>query len=231
MPREQAVKCLKRVLRAVLENFEEYNDYKITTPQSDYGQNLHLLLDFLRIKASYERHAWQFRPLLLVHEVLARGHCGAGAVLWQEAFAHLTQKLAEQHLQELARLEQTNGFRLRTVSDRLEERFVRPMAIDRLCVLVGPTMEEARKAESGQALARFLDELKTHSATPAAVGLGMPVWLQRVQREVHRIRAERTAITGLRRRRLPVPRASLSYAEVRRQLDEWGVKDEAKPEE
>src|SRR5205823_14633673 len=33
-----------------------------------------LLLDFLRLKASYDRHAWHLRPLLLVHEVLARRH-------------------------------------------------------------------------------------------------------------------------------------------------------------
>ena len=29
--------------------------------------NLHVLLEFLRLKAVYERHAWQIRPLVMAH--------------------------------------------------------------------------------------------------------------------------------------------------------------------
>ena len=70
---------LELVLQAVVENYEEYKDYNTTTTQSDYGENLHVLLDFLRLKAGYERHAWQFRPLVLAHEVLARHGRAAAA--------------------------------------------------------------------------------------------------------------------------------------------------------
>ena len=49
-----------------------YLDYNATAPQSDYGENLHVLLDFLRLKAAYERDNWRMRPLVLVHEVLCR---------------------------------------------------------------------------------------------------------------------------------------------------------------
>jgi len=227
VPQERAVRCLKRALRAVVENYEEYKDYKATTPQSDYGQNLHMLLDFLRLKASYDRHAWQFRPLLLVHEVLARGACGPGALLWQEAFARLTGELAEQHLTELAGLEQTHGFRLRTIRDHLEERFVRPMAIDRLCVLAGPAMEEAGQPGAHAALDRFQTELSSHTATPTGVGLEVPQWLMRVQREVQRLRAEHSDSTGPRRKAPPVARVTLSYDEVKRQLAEWAGEGEA----
>src|SRR5262249_58695380 len=66
--REEALAHLQFVLQAVVENYEEYKDYNTTTAQSDYGENLHVLLDFLRLKASYERDAWQFRPLVQVHE-------------------------------------------------------------------------------------------------------------------------------------------------------------------
>jgi hypothetical protein len=219
LPRDHAIRCIKRVLRAVVENYEEYKDYKSTTPQSDYGQNVHMLLEFLRVKAAYDRHAWQFRPLLLVHEVLARGSCGSGALLWQEAFTRLTGALADQHLAELAKLEQANGFRLRTIRDHLEDRFVRPMAIDRLCVLAGPAMAEAGQA--GEALGRFQEELKTHSAAPTGVGLEVPHWLQRVQREVQRLRAERSGSAAPRRKPPAVPRVTLTYEQIKQQLAAW----------
>src|SRR5207302_3260927 len=68
LPRPQAERFLQVILQAVIENYEEFKDYNTTTPQSDYGDNLYLLLDFLHLKASYDRHAWHLRPLLLVHE-------------------------------------------------------------------------------------------------------------------------------------------------------------------
>lgn len=221
LPEARAAKLLKRAIRAVAENYEEYKDYKTTTPQSDYGENLHALLDFLRVKASYDRHAWQFRPLVLAHEVLARQGCATGALLWQEAFTHLTRDLAEQHLGELTRLEQTHGFRLRTLTDHLEQRFVKPLAIDRLCVLVAPAMAEARTGGDGSALARFQQELAIHAATPAGVGLDVPHWLRRLEREVQRVRAEHTALSGLTRKHFSVPRTTLSLADIQQQLTDW----------
>ena len=90
--REDAVRRLEIVLQAVVENYEEYKDYNTTTTQSDYGENLHILLDFLRLKAIYERHAWQFRPLVLAHEVLARRGRDAAAVRWEQSLAQFTRR-------------------------------------------------------------------------------------------------------------------------------------------
>src|SRR6516225_9850679 len=92
--REDAVRRLEVVLQAVVENYEEYKDYNTTTTQSDYGENLYVLLDFLRLKVLYERHAWRLRPLVLAHEVLARRGRADLAVSWQEAFTRLTRELA-----------------------------------------------------------------------------------------------------------------------------------------
>ena len=44
----KAIRRLELVLQAVVENYEEYKDYNTTTTQSDYGENLHVLLDFLK---------------------------------------------------------------------------------------------------------------------------------------------------------------------------------------
>src|SRR5262249_1045610 len=158
--RQDAVRWLQCILQTLVENYEEYKDYNTTTPQSDYGENLHFLLDFLRLKVSYERHAWRLRPLSQAHEVLARSHRADLAFSWQEAFDRLVHDLAGQYLEKLADLERAHGLRLQTVSDLLRERFVKPLALDRLCALIGPAMGEAGQPGQGRAFARLQSELQ-----------------------------------------------------------------------
>src|SRR5438094_10193769 len=110
------------ILQALIENYDHYRDYNTTTRQSDYGENLYQLLDFLRLKASYERNAWQLRPLNLVHEVLAKKH-SAAAQLWRKQVQELSRQTAEDQLKELAWLEKMHGMRLATIPDRLEAGF------------------------------------------------------------------------------------------------------------
>ena len=49
------VEHLSLVIEAVIENYTEFKDYNSTTTQSDRGELLYTLLDFLRLKTSYER--------------------------------------------------------------------------------------------------------------------------------------------------------------------------------
>jgi hypothetical protein len=219
--REQAERLMGLVLRAVVDNYEEYKDYNTTVAQSDYGENLHLLLDFLRLKAAYERQAWQLQPLVLTHEVLARKGRAEAAVLWQQAFARMTQGLAGRYLEELARLEQTHGIRLRTVTDRLQERFVKPLALDRLCALIGPAMEEARRPGERPAFARLEKALAEQTATPSGAGLDVPAWLRRVEGEVRRVQAGRTAVAQLAEQLLRAPQRVLAWPDVLRQMQDW----------
>jgi hypothetical protein len=219
--REDAIRRLEIVLQAVIENYEEYKDYNTTTTQSDYGENLHVLLDFLRLKAAYERHAWQFRPLVLAHEVLARRGRGQTAVLWEQSLTRVTRDLARGHLEQLERLERVRGMRLSTIRDRLGERFIKPLALDRLCALIEPAMREARQEGEQPAFTRFQDELRTFTATPMGVGLDVPFWLRRLEMEVHRVQAARTTIAVLAENFFRVPRQPLSWDELQRQLGDW----------
>jgi hypothetical protein len=223
--REDAVRRLQLVLQAVIENYEEYKDYNTTTTQSDYGENLHVLLEFLRLKAAYERHSWQFRPLALAHEVLARRGRGQAAVLWEQSLTQLTRDLARQHLEQLARLERARGVRLGTVADRLNERFVKPLALDRLCALIEPAILEARRGEREEAqrpaFLRLQQELHAYTASPVGVGLDVPHWLRRLEMEVQRVQAAHTTIAVLAENFFRVPRHPLSYDELQRQLRGW----------
>lgn len=219
--REDAIRLLTIVLQALVENYEEYKDYNTTSTQSDYGENLHMLLAFLRLKASYDRHAWQFRPLVLVHEALARHQRNGAAILWQAAFTQLTHGFADQHLKELAQLEQVHGLRLRTVADRLEERFIKPLQLDHLCARIGPAMDEATQAGPGPAFAGLREELQAYTGTPVGVGLDVPHWLRRLEMEVQRVRTEHTAIAEMAEKQFHIPRAKLSLEDVQQQLAEW----------
>src|SRR5438874_1972178 len=149
--RADAERWLTIILQALVENYEEYKDYNTTTPQSDYGENLHWLLDFLRLKAGYQRPACRSRPLVMVHQTLARLNRADLAVSWQEAFEVLTRDLAEQYLARLVELEKQHGMRLGTVADLVQERFVKPLALDRLCALIEPAMLEAGAPEAQKA--------------------------------------------------------------------------------
>jgi hypothetical protein len=217
--RQEAERRMQVVVQAVVENFEEFRDYKTTAAQSDYGENLHTLLDFLRLKAGYERHAWLLRPLALVHEVLARRQSTA-APLWQEKVTQATQELAEQHLRLLAHLEQAHGMHLRTVADRVQERFVRPLALDRVCAMIEPAMDEARRGGPGEAFARLEQELEDYAQTTTGAGLDVPQWLRRLEGEVYRVQASRTAVAGLAENLLQIPRVIVPLEDLLRQFED-----------
>jgi hypothetical protein len=219
--REEATAKIQFVLQALVENYEEYKDYNATTAQSDYGENLFVLLDFLRLKASYERHAWQLRPLVLAHEVLAREGRTEAAVLWQEAFTQATREAAAGHREELARLERMHGVRLGTVADRLREDFVKPLAVARLCALIEPAMEEAQEGAEPVAFPRLQQELQGLTAQPSGVGLDVPSWLRQLEAEVRRVWLSHATVAVLASDFLEIAQRPISHDELQRQLNAW----------
>ena len=183
-----------------------------------------MLLEFLRLKSSYERHSWQFRPLILVHEVLARRGRPSAAVEWEESLAQLTRDLAQQHLDQLTRLERARGVRLNTIADRLNERFIKPLALDRLCALIEASMLSAQRGEELQPTAPFVrlrQEIDAYTSTPVGVGLDVPHWLRRMEMEVNRVQATQTTVALLAEHFFRIPRHALSHDELQQQLREW----------
>lgn len=219
--RADAVRWITCVLQAIVENYEEYKDYNTTTPQSDYGENLYLLLDFLRLKSAYDRQAWRLKPLFLVHGTLARKGQAATALAWQRAFAGLTEELSGQFVQRLNNLEQTHGIRLRTVADRIGEQFTRPLALDRVCALVEPAMTAAGSESAGPEFNALAEAIEPLASNPSGVGLDVPQWLRRLEAEVDRVRWLANHAGTLPEDTLRVPQAVLPLEELRRQLESW----------
>ena len=80
-------RLLTVIIEAIIENYGEYVDYNSITTQSDRGDMLYTLLDFLRLRANYDRVAWNLRPVLLIHEVLVRDGKDRAAESWRHAVA------------------------------------------------------------------------------------------------------------------------------------------------
>jgi hypothetical protein len=220
IPRAQAVYWLELILEAVVENYGEYVDYNSTTTQSDRGEMLYTLLDFLRLEASYDRVAWNLRPVALAHEVLVRSGRAEAADLWREMVAQRSAPVADEHLQRLERLVAKYGMRLPSVADRIGERFVRPLLVDRLCALVRPAVEELRSGATTASFDQLRREIEPFLREPSGVGFDVPNWLESLEEEVRKLRAdpaEAEPWSPLDR----IPQVRLSLDETRRQIASW----------
>ncbi len=224
LPRVQARKHLSLVIEAIVENYAEYRDYNATTTQSDRGELLYTLLDFLRVKAGYDRIHWNLRPVTMVHEVLVRRGYESAARMWCRAMAKETSATADQQLKRLAELQKKYGMRLSTVADRLGEHFIRPLAIDRVRALVRPAAEEARRGLDPKAFSQLEAEASELAEEPTGAGLDLPDWLSMLEDEVERASGnahrEEAAIAALDR----LPRVYLSWDEIQRQLTNWEIR-------
>ena len=127
---------------------------------------------------------------------------------------------ADDHLDALAQLEKQYGVRLRTVADRMQERFIRPLAVDRLAALIEPAVQEARQSSS-PSFRRLQEQLEKLAATPTGVGLDVPPWLRRLEAEVQRVSATRSGLAVLVQKQTRIPKTSLSRAELEEQLAWW----------
>jgi hypothetical protein len=224
-----AARHLEIVLQALVEHYDEYRDYNTTTTQSDYGDNLYILLDFLRLKVAYDRYAWRLRPLSLAHEVLCRRGHDSLAASWREFIGGKTHGLAADLLTKLAARETEHGIRVRTVRDRLEERFVQPLRIDQAAARVSRAAAEAREMVGGtdpppETRPAFLGleaAIKPLAESPTGVGLDVPAWLRRLEEELRRYRTGLDEMEGDADEMLLPPAPRLDFAELKRELGEW----------
>lgn len=225
----KAARHFETVLSALLEHYDEYRDYNTTTTQSDYGENLYILLDFLRLKVAYDRYAWRLRPLVLAHDVLCKRGYDRLASKWREFVGERTHRLAEELLTDLASREGEHGIKLRTVRDRLEEHFVQPLRVDQACSRV-PRAAAARRdgqPEDNPAFQGLLAAIRPLAESPVGVGLDIPAWVRRLEDELRKVKlmdpddeADEPAPTANDEYPLP-PHAALDLDDFRRQIKEW----------
>jgi hypothetical protein len=182
--RSEAESLLELIFRVTVEKFDRYLEYNTTTTQSDYGEQFFGFLDFLRVEASYERQAWNLTPLVTAHKVLVRTGKAEAAETWRMEFQMRTADIAKKHLQWLRKLEKKYGMRLPSITDLLNEQFVKPLALDRIMALVPQAMHEARQQRSLQAFKLLRKEIDQYLRTTSGSGLDVPPWLRDIENEV-----------------------------------------------
>ena len=180
------VACLEIVLQALVDHYDEYRDYNTTTTQSDYGENIYILLDMLRLKVAYDRYAWRLKPMILTHERLCRHGFDRLAAKWYEFLEQRTRSLAGELLTKLEQSERDHAVRLQTIRDRLEERFVQSLRVDQAVGRVERANNAARDGqdEDNPALTSLLRAIQPLAARPTGVGLDVPDWLERLEDEL-----------------------------------------------
>ena len=191
--RSQVERMLNVVLEAIIDHYSEYRDYNSTTTQSDRGEMLYMLLDFLRLRVRYDRVSWNLKPIYWTHEVLVRAGCHQTAQQWRRALAERIGRESEMYLQHLQDLQQKYAMRMPTVADRLHERFTRPMTVDRMRALVGPAVRQFRATGAASQIFNLLiDECKLMMEQPTGVGLDIPQWLSALEDEVDNVLENQT---------------------------------------
>lgn len=208
------------IIQALLENYAEYNDYNHTTTQSDRGEMLFCLLDFLRVKVSYDRIAWNLQPVVLVHEMLVRHGRVAAAELWRRSVADQTADTADHHIARYNELIHKYGMQLPTVADRLQERFVRNLELDCLKAMIAPAIAELQEGRPTQMFDRLEEGINQFAQTPRGVGLDVPTWLTALDDEVMDVMAERQPELSHRHCDL-IPWNVLTLDKIRKQLADW----------
>ncbi|MHB8970731.1 MAG: hypothetical protein ACYC4N_09800 [Pirellulaceae bacterium] len=217
--RQDVIDHLSLILEAILENYGEYRDYNSTTTQSDRGDMLYTLLDFLRLRTEYDRICWHLKPVILAHEILVSRHQEKAARLWRRALTDRIGQEAEQYLTRLRALQKKYAIRMPTIADRIAERFVRPMAIDRMRALVRPAMDESRQPGPKSIFDLLERETQILAGESTGIGFDVPVWLLALEEEVDRAREPTHRRNFEHEIAEAVSSVALSRDEIRRQLD------------
>jgi hypothetical protein len=219
---KQAVPRLRLVLESVAENHAEYRDWNSTTTQSDRGECLHVLLDFLRVKAEHERIAWTLRPVNMAHRVLARRGAVEAAAAWRARMRDETADTAAELAERLARLEAESGVRLASVSDRVRRPFAAALEQDELEALVEPAVAELFTGAPEGASHRLEERAESFLGVAGGSGVELPAWLDRLSTAVDRAieRAEDGLAPARSVGRLPdaLPWTPLGWAAVEQAL-------------
>ena len=220
---DDAVEILELVYGSVVDKFDRFLEYNTTTTQSDYGDKFYVLLDFLRVESIYDRDAWERIPDSIVHRSLAMAGQQNALALLEDAFEEDSREEADRHVQSLQKIEQEYGVHLPGVADRINERFTKPLAVNRMLALIKPTMrprqDDTKALEKFERLRR---EIESYMEDTAGSAIDIPLWLQDVSREVNRLEAPADYIRPPELE-LRLPILICQEPSIREQLDTWST--------
>jgi hypothetical protein len=161
------------------------------------------------------------KPVVLAHEILVRRSEDDAARIWRKALTERIKDEANQYLVKLAELQKKYAMRMPTVADRLAERFIRPLTIDRIRALVAPAIDEARCGGESPKFEMLQHDTEYLTREPTGVGLDVPAWLVALEEEVEDVLASDDQHCREQDLAAVIPPVLLSYEQAQHQLDEW----------
>ncbi len=189
----EAERWITLVYESLIDHHTEYLDYNSTTTQSDRGDLVYMFLDFLRLRVRYERIAWNLKPVMWAHEVLVRSGLENAAMMWRRSLSERIGTEADVYVEKLRKMQNDYAMRMPTVADRILERFVQPMTIDRMRALVGPAMADAEANRESRVFDLLEQECELLTRHPTGVGLDVPAWLDELEQEVEQLAKRRAS--------------------------------------
>lgn len=221
LDRQRFVTTLTLILESIVESYSEYRDYNSTTTQSDRGDMLHSLLDFLRLRVSYDRVVWNLRPVVLAHQVLASRGCEEAAEIWRRSLEERIRGEAKRHVLRLQELQKKYAMQLPSISKRVAERFMRPLMIDYLCALIEPAMLGEDDGTKQTAFERIQQQAETFMNEPSGAGLDVPTWLMSMEDVVGSVNDQGQASLARILERAMLPPKDLSMDDIQAEVDAW----------
>ncbi len=227
--REEVVQSLEMIYGCVVDRFDRFLEYNTTTTQSDYGEMFHCLLDFLRVETEYDREDWNLLPIRIAHEILCRRGKHEASLIWEHMLQTKTDDSAMDYLKSLEALETQYGMRMPTVTDHLKERFIKPLAVNRMIALVPDAIEEASHQFDGdqkrkQALSSFeslRQEIDSYLEDTTGSGIEVPSWLRAIERAIDQASTSTSLTEDHGFNNLPVRSAHIGLSELQEQLRHW----------
>lgn len=219
---DEAVTNLKVIFESVIDKFDRFVEYNSTTTQSDYGEMFYCLLDFLRLEAAYERDDWKMVPLLIAHKVLAQQDRNESALIWEAVFEANSEKMSKKHLKKLKQTESEYKINLPLISDHLNERFVKPLAVNRMMALVPRAMKDAKNGnEDSAAFSILQEEIERYLATTIGSGIDVPDWMRSLEDEIDRLDEKVASDQYDIETEIKLSPVSMSLADIKKQLKQW----------
>ncbi len=183
---QRTIRILTLILESVCENYSEYRDYNSTTTQSDRGEQLFVLLDFLRLQARFHRIWWNLRPITLIYELLLRHEFEQLSRFCGEELLHQVFPISAQLVSELRKLQKKYSVEIATVADRIVLRYKHFLAEEQLRALVR-SVHQQRGGTNGDPLRELKRDLENLASDPCGAGFEMPDWLGALDSEVDQL--------------------------------------------
>jgi len=156
------------------------------TTQSDYGQNLHILIDFLRLKCEYQRRHWMLKPFFLVHRCLINWQLWDLAEIWEETVESHFQGWSEVFVKKYNRIRNSHGIHLPGLFETLNKGLGFPLAMQHVLGLVRHVIRELETGQTGPTLARLRERIRSFGTFHVRYGFQRPEWIDDLENAIQR---------------------------------------------